>query len=46
MIKLINVLKVIVEGIHIKDDKYVVDYDKNYLSDQKNKNQNLMEQIL
>ena len=33
MIKLINVLKVIVEGIHIKDDKYVVDYDKDYSED-------------
>jgi hypothetical protein len=33
MIKLINVLKVIVEGIQIKDNQYVVDYDKDYSED-------------
>jgi len=33
MIKLINVLKGIVEGIHIKDDQYIVDYDKDYSED-------------
>jgi hypothetical protein len=33
MIKLINVLKGIVEGIQIKGDQYVVDYDKDYSDD-------------
>lgn len=33
MIKLINVLSKIVEGIHIKDNQYVVDYDKDYSED-------------
>lgn len=33
MIKLVNVLKKIVEGIHIKNDQYVVDYDEDYDED-------------
>jgi hypothetical protein len=33
MIKLINIFKVIVEGIQIKDNQYVVDYDKDYSED-------------
>lgn len=33
MIKLINVLKGIVEGIHIKDDQYVVDFNNDHSED-------------